>query len=265
LTRKAQRLARYLQTSVRMNGIPTEERHGAARRLSLIALALAVLCCASPARPQTGVTAIEPVEAIRTAAESFVRSALPRGTDVASVRAAALDARLRLAHCGGGLRASLAPGASIAARSTIAVSCGAPVWTVYVPVTVESRITVLVLRHAVARDAHLAAEDVAADTRIVSGPGAAYLTGVGELQGQSVRRPLAAGSVLTADMFAPDIIVRRGQEVTLIAAVGGIEVRASGRALDNAPAGARLKVQNLGSQRVVEGVVETAELVRVAR
>jgi flagella basal body P-ring formation protein FlgA len=234
-------------------------------RHSLALLVLATLCCATPARPQTGASAIEPIESIRAAAESFVRSTLPQGTDVASIKAAALDERLRLAHCAGGLRATLAPGASIAARSTIGVSCGAPAWTVYVPVIVESRITVLVLRHAVARDAHLTAEDVAVDTRVVSGPGAAYLTGIAELQSRSVRRPLAAGSVLTADMFAPDIVVRRGQAVTLIAAVGGIEVRASGRALEDGPAGARLRVQNLSSQRVVEGVVESAELVRVAR
>ncbi len=35
--------------------------------------------------------------------------------------------------------------------------------------------------------------------------------------------------------------------------------------MSDGAAGARIQVQNLGSQRVVEGVVESADLVRVAR
>jgi flagella basal body P-ring formation protein FlgA len=43
-----------------------------------------------------------------------------------------------------------------------------------------------------------------------------------------------------------------------------LEIRASGRALMDAPAGARIQVQNLSSLTVVEGVVESADVVRVA-
>jgi flagella basal body P-ring formation protein FlgA len=66
-------------------------------------------------------------------------------------------------------------------------------------------------------------------------------------------------------MFTPDLIVRRGQEVTLLSSSGAVEVRANGRAMIDGAAGSRIQVQNLGSMRVVEGVVETADLVRVAR
>jgi flagella basal body P-ring formation protein FlgA len=66
-------------------------------------------------------------------------------------------------------------------------------------------------------------------------------------------------------MFSPDLIVRRGQAVTLLSSGGAVEVRASGRAMVDGTAGARIQVQNLSSMRVVEGVVESADLVRVAR
>jgi flagella basal body P-ring formation protein FlgA len=42
-------------------------------------------------------------------------------------------------------------------------------------------------------------------------------------------------------------------------------VRAAGRALADAAGGTRLKVQNLSSLKVVEGVVEGPDLVRVAQ
>jgi flagella basal body P-ring formation protein FlgA len=52
--------------------------------------------------------------------------------------------------------------------------------------------------------------------------------------------------------------------VTLVATVGGLQVRARGRALANGAVGARLKVQNLSSLKVVEGVVENEDVIRVA-
>ena len=80
-----------------------------------------------------------------------------------------------------------------------------------------------------------------------------------------MRRPLPAGTTLAVEMFTPDLVVHRGQAVTLLSASGPIEVRASGRAMSDAAAGARIQVQNLSSLRVVEGVVENSDLVRVAR
>jgi flagella basal body P-ring formation protein FlgA len=59
-------------------------------------------------------------------------------------------------------------------------------------------------------------------------------------------------------------VVHRGQQVTLVAGGADIEIRAIGRALMDAPAGARVQVQNLSSMTVVEGVVESADVVRVA-
>ena len=63
--------------------------------------------------------------------------------------------------------------------------------------------------------------------------------------------------------MAADLVVKRGQQVTLLASVGGLEVRAAGLAMNDAPAAGRVKVQNLSSNRIVEGVVETADVIRI--
>ncbi len=106
----------------------------------------------------------------------------------------------------------------------VGVACQGPVrWKVYVPVTVESRITVLILKHPVPRDARLTREDVTLETRKVTGLATAFLTDVSDLQARSVERPLPMGATLTMDMLKPDLVIRHGQEVTLIAAAGGIE------------------------------------------
>jgi flagella basal body P-ring formation protein FlgA len=209
----------------------------------------------------------ESLTAIRSAAQNYVKSLIPPGAGESIVTVGELDGRLRLARCPSKeLSASLPAGMAPQARSTVGVTCAGPVhWTVYIPVTVESKINVLVLTHAVNRDARLTAADVTIETRRTAGPGNAYLTAPAELSGRTARRPLAAGTTLSVDMFTPDLIVRRGQEVTLLSSGGAVEVRANGRAMVDGAAGARIQVQNLSSMRVVEGVVESADLVRVAR
>jgi flagellar basal body P-ring formation protein FlgA len=203
---------------------------------------------------------------IRSLAESFVRAQLPREAAIAEVTAGSLDPRLRLVRCTGGMHGQLPPGAMLQARTMVAILCKGPVrWTVYVPVIVESRISVLVLKHPVARDAPLTKEDVAIGGRKVTGLSTAFLTDVKDLESRSAARPLSMGTVLTVDMLKPDVLIHHGQDVTLIASAGGIEVRAAGRALADGTAGARVKVQNLSSLKVVEGVVEGPDRVRVAQ
>jgi flagella basal body P-ring formation protein FlgA len=235
------------------------------RRLALGLLALTMFASGSAALAQDA-GRIEPPESIRAAAEAFVKSQLPQESSVAGVTAGALDSRLRLVRCTGGLRPQLPAGAALQSRTMIGVACAGPVhWTVYVPVTVESRISVLVLKHPVPRDARLTIEDVTVETRKVTGLSTAFLTAVTDLEARTVQRPLPMGTTLTIDMFKPDLVIKHGQEVTLVAAAGGIEVRATGRALADAAGGTRVKVQNLSSLKVVEGVVEGPDLVRVSQ
>ena len=208
---------------------------------------------------------IESPAAIRDAARDFIKAQLGQTAGVSALDVGALDNRLRLARCARALHVELPPGMTLQGRSTVGVSCQSPVhWMIFVPVMVERQIPVLVLRHAVQRGSLVTSADVGLEKRRVVGLGAAYLESPAELEGRALRRTLAAGTTLTIDMFAPDAVVHRGQEVTLLAGAGDIQVRAVGRALEDAPAGARLKVENLSSAKVVEGVAESSNVVRVS-
>ncbi|MNN01963.1 flagellar basal body P-ring biosynthesis protein FlgA [compost metagenome] len=83
--------------------------------------------------------------------------------------------------------------------------------------------------------------------------------------GQVARRALSAGSLLSAtDLVAPRI-VRRGDNVALVARRGGVEVRVAGRALGDAGAGERVSVENLSSRRVMQGIAAPGGDVLVTR
>ena len=245
---------RYLQDSVRLHS-----RSHALLRASVVA-ALWI----APAITQ----AAQSLESIRSAAESFIRQQIPQVESQSNVKiitaADGLDARLQLNDCASALQAALPSGARIQTRTTVAVSCSAPArWTVYVPVAVESEIQVLVLRQAAARESSLSLGDVEIRRQRVPGVGSLYISDVRQLQGRHLKRPVPAGTLLTAELLIPDILVKRGQQVTLLTALGGIEVRASGKALTEGSVRDRIRVQNLSSQRIIEGTIEAADIVRV--
>jgi flagellar basal body P-ring formation protein FlgA len=230
-----------------------------------VLLWLGAAALVTPALAQTD-PGVQSLDAIRAAAQTFVSQHVPKQKPGAvTVNVGELDPRLRLAPCAEPLKATLPAGATFRERMTVAVSCrGESTWTVYVPVSIETQTNVLVLRRAAARGARLTAEDVETQTRVIQGTGDSYLTDVTQLAGYTLKRPLGAGAALTADTMAADLVVKRGQQVTLLASVGGLEVRAMGLALNDAPAGGRAKVQNISSRRIVEGVVETADVIRIA-
>lgn len=213
----------------------------------------------------SGVVAAEPLTAIRVMAEDFLRAQLHAVTFRVHLQVAQLDPRLRLARCPAPLAAALPAGAELGAHVTVRVSCVAPEspWTVYVPVSIDSDVGVLVLKQSALRGARLTPEQVSVETRRLPGLAVGYLTDVGSLQRHTLIRALPVGTALTADALLADTIVRQGQEVTLVASAPGISVRAQGKALEDGREGARVRVQNLASLKVVQGVVDANGVIEI--
>ncbi len=218
-------------------------------------------CCAFGA---AHAQAIQTLDSIQSAAEAHVTSHLPPTSGKYFVSASRLDPRLRLAQCGEALEAFVANNGTVQTRTTIGVRCNAPApWTIYVPVAVETEAPVLVLRRALARRARVEALDVELQTRRLPGIAANFVNDMNALHGRRLRRALPAGTPLTTDVLDRDVLVQRGQHVTLIAASNGIEIRAQGKALSDGSAHDRIRVQNVNSLKIVEGVVESAGMIRV--
>lgn len=211
----------------------------------------------------TATANVQPLDSIQQTAEDFARSQLPEGKAKHFVSAGSLDSRLRLHRCDVPLEA-FSNTTEISARLTVGVRCTAAApWTIYVPVTIEVEVPVLVLRRALARRARVTLADVEPQVRRLPGSASNFVTDIANLQGHRLKRALQAGTAITVDALTPDILVRRGQQVTLIAAVNGVEIRAQGNALTEGGAHDRVRVQNVTSLKVVEGVVESDSVVRV--
>lgn len=69
--------------------------------------------------------------------------------------------------------------------------------------------------------------------------------------GQTSRRSLRSGEVLRANQLAAPIVVKRGDQVLMVARHEGIEVSMAGEALDAGARGAVVRVRNAASGQVV--------------
>lgn len=84
--------------------------------------------------------------------------------------------------------------------------------------------------------------------------------------GQSPRRSLRAGEILRSGQLAAPLVVKRGDQVLMVARHEGIEVSMAGEAMDAGARGAVVRVRNAASGQVVRmrvagaGTVEPVDL-----
>lgn len=76
-----------------------------------------------------------------------------------------------------------------------------------------------------------------------------------QVLGHSAKRRLRAGQLITANLLADAVLVRRGEAVTIIARQPGIAASVKGQALANGAAGEVIRVRNISSDKVIDAQV----------
>lgn len=76
-----------------------------------------------------------------------------------------------------------------------------------------------------------------------------------DLVGKETRRPLMQGSTIMGRDLRPAMLVKRGNAVTMVVNKNGLFITAKGRALGDGAQGDNVKVMNVQSNKIVDGVV----------
>ena len=223
-----------------------------------------LICLLALVGAQTNVHASqgdEDHERIRSLAEAYARELAQQIAPAnATIRAEAahLDPRLRLPAC------PVSPETfrqveSFGSRTTVGVRCpAAPGWSLYVPVRTQIIADVVVLSAPLARGAVLTADALRLDARDISTLSTGYLTTIAAARGMLLRRPVTIGTVLTPGLLERPRLVHRGDRIRIRVADRLFAVTSEGEALADAAEGDRLKVRNVRSGIVIEGVVDDA-------
>jgi len=202
--------------------------------------------------------------AIGAAAEEHLRKMTGAGANGTTVKAGSLDPRHRLPLCDQSLETFMRRGTKVRARTVVGVRCtGSKPWKVYVTVDVVVMATVYIARLTLAKGHLLTGADLVGDKRDVSGLTAGYISSKKQLIGQRLKQQVIAGRMITPIMLQANNIIRRGQTVTLLARNDSINIRMTGKSLMDGALNQRIRVENLNSGRVVEGVVRSREHVEI--
>ena len=215
--------------------------------------------------PAQADTAIHPPADILATAQTFLEQATrDQHSGRIDISVGRLDPRLRLTRCTQPLQASQPSGARLTGHTSVVVSCpDTATWKIYVTAEIEVYGTALITTRSLARGASLAPTDVQSVETKLTNLGHGHLQSTDEIEGMATLRTLPSGTVLTPSMLKAPRLIRRGDRVMLVSGQGPIKVEMLGEAVNDGARGDRVRVRALNSQRIVEGWVVSASVVKV--
>ncbi|MEM7292754.1 MAG: flagellar basal body P-ring formation chaperone FlgA [Pseudomonadota bacterium] len=239
----------------------TESVFTRAMRIAALGIVLALLLPVADASS----TVHEEVEDIKSQVTDFM-NAYDYGSGLeVTTRLGKIDPRLRLARCTTPLEIEFVGAADRPGRTFLGVGCSATEkpWTIYVNALIQMRTEAYVTRTALLRGQIVQRSDITTEMIDLGNLRSGYFTSADQLIGMESSRAISAGTVLTPNLLKARQVVRRGQVVTLIASVGGIDVRMKGQAMADAARDTPVRVKNSSSGRIVEGIAESVGVVRI--
>jgi flagellar basal body P-ring formation protein FlgA len=174
-----------------------------------------------------------------------------------------IEPNLQLEHCREPVRA-VSSAHHMQDRTTVELRCqNAKPWHIYVQVRLVGTSTVAVAAHAIVAGTVLAAKDMRVEEHDVSELPAGFLDDPAIAVGLTAGRPISGGAFLTNQQLVAAKAVQRGQSVTLVADAGGMSVRTAGKALSDGLVNQRVRVENLSSGKIVEGIARSEQVVEI--
>lgn len=207
---------------------------------------------------------LQDVPSLEALAKSEAALQLPALTDKQRFVVGPIDPRLALERCSLPVKPMVGPGGHMRDRILVELRCpGTPAWHIYVPVRVVGTSSVTIAAHAIVVGSVLSDKDVRVEQRDITELPPGYIDDPTVAVGLTASRPISGGAVITNQFLLAAKAVQRGQMVTLVADAGGMSVRMSGRALSDGLINQRVRVQNLSSGKIVEGIARSEQIVEI--
>jgi flagellar basal body P-ring formation protein FlgA len=210
------------------------------------------------------VSGYEDAAKLEALAKSEAALQFPKLTERQRFLVGPLEAHAQSEKCMRPVRSYVPSGQHMKDRITIELRCEDPKpWHLYVPVRIVSTSPVAVAVHAIVAGTVIKQSDLKVEEHDVSDLPLGFLDDPAVAVGLTAGRPISGGAYLTNQQLVAPKAVQRGQSVTLLADAGGISVRMAGKALSDGLINQRVRVQNLSSGKVVEGIARSQEVVEI--
>jgi flagella basal body P-ring formation protein FlgA len=141
-------------------------------------------------------------------------------------------------------------------RQRLRLSCrDQPGWNATLLTQAEVFLPVLVARRVIDRGQQLKAEQLERKEANLATLSRGFFQRADQVTDQSAKRRIRDGQVLTSALLAPILMVRRGQQVKIVASQDGIQASTDGEALEDGQEHRIIRVRNLGSDKIIKAKV----------
>jgi flagellar basal body P-ring formation protein FlgA len=244
--------------TIAMRIAPKFRRAKFIHRCALVALAL------GPALAAAEISDPQDIAQLEALAKSEAALQFPKLNDRQRFLVGPIEPHLQFDKCNRPIRPVVASPQHMKDRVMIELRCqDLKPWHLYVPVRIVGTSPVAVAAHAIVAGTLIKAADVKIEEHDISELPLGFLDDPAIAVGLTASRPIAGGAYLTNQQLAAAKVVQRGQAVTLLADAGGISVRMAGRALSDGLMNQRVRVQNLSSGKIVEGIARSEQVVEI--
>ena len=138
-----------------------------------------------------------------------------------------------------------------------------PFWKIRIPVQIKVYDDVLVSARPLTKGQLVDENSVTWRKLDIATLNNGYFSNIADLSGMESKSNIAAGKVLTMHNLKQPTLVKPGQEVTMLLNYRGITIRSTGKALQAAGEGQKIKVRNSRSNKIVEGTVNKDGVVKI--
>lgn len=137
-------------------------------------------------------------------------------------------------------------------------------WTIYIGTHITIEKPVVTLRNNLIKGAVIKAEDLQLSPMDISQLKQGYFSDPAQVIGQVTKQNLNQGSTLLPGSLQNDVLIHKGQQVSIEAINDNFKVSMTGIALSNGTINDLVKVKNLSSNKVIEAQVISRSEVKVA-
>jgi len=239
------------------------QRHAKSSRTIIAATVLALLCLSLRSWGDTSPKQIKKLVERELVSQLDAQNIRQQRGQRVSYKISRVDPRLRLADCEVPVSVDLGT-ANLLGRVTAKVACkGASPWTIYVPLSVQVFKKVVTVRSPATTGKILKQSDLQLSEKEVSSLTQGYFSDFNQVANKLLKRSVTMNGVVTPNMIEEPKVIRKGDEVMIVAAKGTLSVSSPGIALSDGRVGQQISVKNSSSKRVVKAVVKQKGWVEV--
>lgn len=168
-----------------------------------------------------------------------------------------------LPECDTALQKTLSAPEEPVGRLTITLECHQPqYWKARVRAEVEVFLPLVVAKQTISRHQLISHDDLSLKRSNIAYLRRNYFTSPDDLIGQTSRRKIIAGKIISPKMVESPQLVQRNEEVIIEATFGAMTARMKGIALESGAKGNTIRVRNLSSNKEIFATVTGKQRVR---